>query len=83
MQSSLPPSMWRAYVEACVALADGLNSSARQALSASLDTPDPESPRDGQRSQAGTDADEPTSDRSRSGDNPPDRPHARPLGFRP
>jgi hypothetical protein len=32
MQTSLPPSMWRAYVEACVALADGLRSSARRAL---------------------------------------------------
>jgi transcriptional regulator with XRE-family HTH domain len=32
MQSTLPPSMWHAYVEACVALAEGLNTSARRAL---------------------------------------------------
>jgi transcriptional regulator with XRE-family HTH domain len=32
MQDTLPPSMWRAYVEACVALAEGLNTSARRAL---------------------------------------------------
>src|ERR1051326_3287374 len=36
MQSRLPRTMWRAYVEACVALADGLSSSARRALSQSL-----------------------------------------------
>ncbi len=36
MQTRLPRSMWRAYVEACVALADGLGSSARRALSQSL-----------------------------------------------
>jgi transcriptional regulator with XRE-family HTH domain len=32
MQTRLPRSMWRAYVEACVALADGLSSSTRRAL---------------------------------------------------
>jgi len=32
MQTTLPPSMWRAYVEACAALADGLNTSARRVL---------------------------------------------------
>src|SRR5579859_4060118 len=36
MQTRLPRTMWRAYVEACVALADGLGSSARRALSQSL-----------------------------------------------
>jgi transcriptional regulator with XRE-family HTH domain len=36
MQSKLPRSMWRAYVEACVALADGLSSSTRRALRQSL-----------------------------------------------
>lgn len=36
MQEQLPRNMWRAYVEACVALADGLSSSARRALSQSL-----------------------------------------------
>jgi len=36
MQSRLPRTMWRAYVEACVALADGLGNSARRALSQSL-----------------------------------------------
>ena len=52
MRSRLPRNMWRAYVEACVALADGLNSSARRALSQSLrdldrtptDEPPPERP---------------------------------------
>jgi transcriptional regulator with XRE-family HTH domain len=52
MQSRLPRNMWRAYVEACVALADGLSSSARRALSQSLrdldrdptDAPPPERP---------------------------------------
>jgi transcriptional regulator with XRE-family HTH domain len=43
MQEKLPRSMWRAYVEACVALADGLGSSARRALEiASDDEPPPE-----------------------------------------
>jgi transcriptional regulator with XRE-family HTH domain len=43
MEEKLPRSMWRAYVEACVALADGLGSSARRALqSASDDEPPPE-----------------------------------------
>lgn len=32
MQSKLPRQMWRAYVEACVALAEGLGTSTRQAL---------------------------------------------------
>ena len=36
MQSRLPRSMWRAYVEACVALADGLNASTRRALGESI-----------------------------------------------
>jgi transcriptional regulator with XRE-family HTH domain len=52
MQEQLPRDMWRAYVEACVALADGLSSSARRALSQSLreldripsDEPPPERP---------------------------------------
>jgi len=52
MQEKLPRNMWRAYVEACVALADGLSSSARRALSQSLrdierttpDEPPPERP---------------------------------------
>ena len=30
MQARLPRSMWRAYVEACVALADGLSTSAKR-----------------------------------------------------
>jgi transcriptional regulator with XRE-family HTH domain len=41
MQSRLPRDMWRAYVEACVALADGLSSSARRALRQSLQEADP------------------------------------------
>src|SRR5438105_12323166 len=32
MQAHLPPNMWRAYVEACVALAEGLSTSAKQVL---------------------------------------------------
>jgi len=32
MQTRLPRSMWRAYVEACVALADGLHASTRNVL---------------------------------------------------
>jgi transcriptional regulator with XRE-family HTH domain len=36
MQTRLPRDMWRAYVEACVALADGLSTSARRALRDSL-----------------------------------------------
>jgi transcriptional regulator with XRE-family HTH domain len=54
MQKKLPRGMWRAYVEACVALADGLNASANRALRESLgriqagldddDEPPPERP---------------------------------------
>jgi transcriptional regulator with XRE-family HTH domain len=40
MQTTLPPSMWRAYVEACVALAEGLSSSARRALGEADAAPD-------------------------------------------
>src|SRR5579859_2002389 len=32
LQTRLPRSMWRAYVEACVALADGLHASTRSVL---------------------------------------------------
>src|SRR5436853_1353085 len=32
MQTRLPRSMWRAYVEACVALADGLSTSATRVV---------------------------------------------------
>src|ERR1700716_642684 len=32
METRLPRAMWRAYIEACVALADGLGASARRAL---------------------------------------------------
>ncbi|MBV9602628.1 MAG: helix-turn-helix transcriptional regulator [Chloroflexi bacterium] len=68
MQTSLPPGMWRAYVEACVALAEGLSASTRRALRESL--PEPRS--------AG---EPPISDASAEG--PPERRHDRPLGFRP
>jgi transcriptional regulator with XRE-family HTH domain len=48
MQNKLPRSMWRAYVEACVALADGLGASATRAIRESLeqleDAPDDEAP---------------------------------------
>jgi transcriptional regulator with XRE-family HTH domain len=37
MQTKLPPAMWRAYVEACIALADGLGSSTRRAVRESLE----------------------------------------------
>lgn len=36
MQTRLPRTMWRAYVEACVALADGLGSSARKVVRESM-----------------------------------------------
>src|SRR5690349_20005837 len=36
MQNRLPRMMWRAYVEACVALAERLGTSARRALGESL-----------------------------------------------
>jgi transcriptional regulator with XRE-family HTH domain len=36
MQTKLPRSMWKAYVEACVALADGLGSSARKVVRESM-----------------------------------------------
>src|ERR1700736_6536601 len=35
MQTRLPRSMWRAYVEACVALAEGLSTSAKRVVSES------------------------------------------------
>jgi len=44
LQNRLPRSMWRAYVEACVALADGLRSSTTRALSESLKQRDPSRP---------------------------------------
>src|SRR5438132_12330642 len=40
MQERLPRSMWRAYVEACAALADGLGESARSAIRESLADPE-------------------------------------------
>ena len=36
MQTRLPRSMWRAYVEACVALAEGLGTSAKRVVRESL-----------------------------------------------
>jgi transcriptional regulator with XRE-family HTH domain len=36
MQKRLPREMWRAYVEACVALAEGLRSSTRRVVGESL-----------------------------------------------
>ena len=41
MQKRLPRSMWRAYVEACVALADGLAGSARSVVRESMSTERP------------------------------------------
>jgi transcriptional regulator with XRE-family HTH domain len=37
LEQRLPRSMWRAYMEACVALADGLGGSARRVLRESLE----------------------------------------------
>src|SRR5262245_750404 len=45
MQTRLPRSMWRAYVDACVALAEGLGTSARRVVRESMaarDEPGPE-----------------------------------------
>lgn len=42
MQTKLPRQMWRAYVEACVALADGLGISTRRALREQLQKSDDE-----------------------------------------
>jgi transcriptional regulator with XRE-family HTH domain len=79
MQDALPPSMWRAYVEACVALADGLNSSARQALQESLgDSGPPES-----RGERRPVTEPSTQDAAGSQDPQPDKPSHRPIGFRP
>jgi transcriptional regulator with XRE-family HTH domain len=36
MQNRLPRTMWKAYVDACVALADGLGSSARKVVRESM-----------------------------------------------
>src|SRR3954469_23803115 len=36
MQTRLPRTMWRAYVDACVALADGLSASARRVVRESM-----------------------------------------------
>jgi transcriptional regulator with XRE-family HTH domain len=69
MQSTLPPSMWRAYVEACVALAEGLSSSARRALGESV------------AESRLADDDALPSDSSPT--HLPDTHHDRPLGFRP
>jgi transcriptional regulator with XRE-family HTH domain len=38
LQQRLPRSMWRAYMEACVALADGLGGSARRIVRESLES---------------------------------------------
>jgi transcriptional regulator with XRE-family HTH domain len=44
MQTRLPRSMWRAYVDACVALADGLGSSARRIVRESSGHEPPDRP---------------------------------------
>jgi transcriptional regulator with XRE-family HTH domain len=86
MQNELPPSMWRAYVEACVALADGLNSSARMALSESLGAAaaaEPSSGDPGRQLMPAPPAEPGASQPSRAAeDEPPDRRSERPLGFR-
>jgi hypothetical protein len=40
MQRKLPRAMWRAYVEACVALAEGLGAQATRAVRESLGSDD-------------------------------------------
>src|SRR5919202_3252134 len=40
MQQRLPRAMWRAYMEACVALADGLSASARRVADAATEHPE-------------------------------------------
>jgi len=49
MQTRLPRSMWRAYIEACVALADGLGASAARALQQSLEESSQVSPEETQQ----------------------------------
>ena len=47
LQTKLPRGMWRAYLEACVALADGLSSSARRVVRESIqdaNRPGPDEP---------------------------------------
>ena len=44
MQRRLPRTMWQAYVEACVALAEGLGAQATRAVRESLGTPDTDDP---------------------------------------
>jgi transcriptional regulator with XRE-family HTH domain len=83
MQSTLPPSMWRAYVEACVALAEGLSSSASRALRASLDDVRPAEGHTASQSESPPNADPTSHVEGSSGDEAPvDQSHHRPLGFR-
>src|SRR5262245_59382473 len=44
MQRRLPKEMWRAYVEACVALAEGLGASTTRAIRESLASNPPDDP---------------------------------------
>jgi transcriptional regulator with XRE-family HTH domain len=44
MQRRLPRTMWQAYVEACVALAEGLGAQATRAVRESLGTSDKDDP---------------------------------------
>jgi transcriptional regulator with XRE-family HTH domain len=70
MQGRLPRNMWRAYVEACVALAEGLSTSAARAVRESLADASTLAATDD-----GTDGD----DERHTHEPPPERP----LGFRP
>jgi hypothetical protein len=75
MQQQLPPAMWRAYVEACVALAEGLSASSDRALREALES------QTDSRSKSHSDDPQPSgrpTQRPRT-DAPPER-H---LGFRP
>src|SRR5262249_37563926 len=74
MQRRLPRSMWRAYVDACVALADGLGTSARKVVRESLTAAEPPAR-----------ADRPLGFSSQVTHEPPTQhtTEVRPFGFRP
>jgi transcriptional regulator with XRE-family HTH domain len=61
LQRRLPRSMWRAYVEACVALADGLSASAQRVLHEAADEAAPHPPM-GFRAKAGHEPPAPSED---------------------
>lgn len=75
MQQQLSPAMWRAYIEACVALAEGLSASSDRALREALQT---------QTAPGSTSAEPEAQPRERSAQRPRTEPTPeRHLGFRP